>query len=384
MSSRPPVRVAFAKPWIGEEEITEVAATLRSGWIAAGPRTARLEERFRNLLGCSHAVATSSCTGALHIAYTVMGARGGEVVMPVMTFAATALSAIHAGAKPVFVDIDDETMNVDVAQVERAIVPETRVLVGMHYAGLPCDMGALRSLAQHHRLALLEDDAHAIGTRWQGKAAGSIGDAGAFSFYANKNFTTVEGGMFTTSREDFVPRARALRLQGMSRDAWRRDEAASWRYDVVEAGFKYPMNDVQAAVGLVQLDRLEAWQERRARIARLYREGLSAIGGLRLPAEAKAGDTHGNHLFVVRIDAKSVGRDRLSVELRNEGIETSVHFTPLHLHPYFRESWGTREGQFPVAERAFAEILSLPMHQGMTDDDVTLVCDAVRSILKRG
>ncbi len=384
MSTRAPVRVAFAKPSIGEEEIAEVAATLRSGWIAAGPRTAKFEERFRDLITCKHAVATSSCTGALHIAYTLMDARGGEVVMPVMTFAATALAAIHTGAKPIFVDIDDDTMNVNVSQVEAAIGSSTRVLVGMHYAGLPCDMGTLRALADKHRLGLLEDDAHAIGTKWHGRPAGSIGDAGAFSFYANKNFTTVEGGMFTTSRDDFAARARALRLQGMSRDAWRRDEAASWRYDVVEAGFKYPMNDVQAAVGLVQLDRLTAWQARRGELATLYRKGLTGIDGLRLPPEASAEDTHGNHLFVVRVDPKRVGRDRLSVALRERGIETSVHFTPLHLHPYFQQTWGTASGQFPVAERAFSEILSLPMHQGMTDEDVGFVSDEVRNVLKLG
>ncbi len=383
-STRAPVRVAFARPSIGEEEIAEVAATLRSGWIAAGPRTARLEERFRDLVGCRHAIATSSCTGALHIGYTLLDAKGGEVIMPVMTFAATALAAIHAGARPVFVDIDDDTMNVDVGRVADAIGQETRVLVGMHYAGLACDIGALLDLAKRHQIPLLEDDAHAIGTVWQGKVAGSIGDVGAFSFYANKNFTTVEGGMFTTSREELVARARALRLQGMSRDAWKRDEALSWRYDVVEAGFKYPMNDVQAAVGLVQLDKLGGWQERRAAIAALYRKGLADIAGLRLPAEAPKGDVHGNHLFVIRVDPERVGRDRLAVLLRDRGVETSVHFTPLHLHPYFRENWGTREGQFPVAERAFAEILSLPMHQGMSDDDVAFICEETRRILAAG
>ncbi len=384
MSPRSPVRVAFARPSIGEEEIAEVAETLRSGWIAAGPRTAKFEEQFRDLVECRHAIATSSCTGALHIAYTLMDVADHDVVMPVMTFAATALAAIHAGGRPVMVDIDDETMTVDVEQVAAAIGPRTRTIVGMHYAGLPCDLEALLALRERHGVALLEDDAHAIGTRWRGRPAGSIGDAGAFSFYANKNFTTVEGGMFTTSRDEWVPRARALRLQGMSRDAWRRDEAASWRYDVVEAGFKYPMNDVQAAIGLVQLQRLAAWQLRRADIARLYHEQLRGVPGLRLPPKAGAGDTHGNHLFVVRVAPSHVGRDRLGVLLRDEGIETSVHFTPLHLHPYFRERWGTRDGQFPVAERAFAEILSLPMHQGMTDADVGLVCEHTRAILERG
>lgn len=381
MTARPPVRVAFAKPSLGDEEIAAVTETLRSGWIAAGPRTVQLEERFRDSLGATHAVATSSCTGALHIAYTLLGVEGGEVILPTLTFAATALSAIHAGARPVFVDVLDSTLDIDPAAVERAITPKTKAIVAMHYAGLPCDMAALLAIGQRHGIPVLEDDAHAIGTFWQGKAAGTIGVAGCFSFYANKNFTTVEGGMLTTARDDFAARARALRLQGMSRDAWRRDEAASWRYDIVEPGFKYPMNDVSAAIGLVQLGKLPAWQERRRHIARHYRESMRGLPGLRLPAEAAPGDVHGNHLFVVRIDPERVGRDRLGVALREAGIESSVHFVPLHLQPYFQKTWGCHEGQFPVAERAFREILSLPMHGGMADYDALLVANEIRRVL---
>lgn len=381
MSARPPTRVAFAKPSIGEEEIAEVADALRSGWIAAGPRTAKLEQRFAELVHSPHAIATSSCTGALHIAYTLMDVRDGEVIMPAMTFAATALAAVHAGARPVMVDIRDHDMTVDVDAVAKAIGPKTKALVGMHYAGHPCDMGALLDLAKKHDLWLLEDDAHAIGTVWQGKPAGSIGDCGAFSFYANKNFTTIEGGMMTTANDEFATRARALRLQGMSRDAWKRDEGASWRYEVVDAGFKYPMNDVQAAMGLVQLGKLASWQTRRAEIAAGYRAQLADVPALRLPPEARSSDVHGNHLFVVRVDPTKVGRDRLFTGLRERGIEASVHFVPLHLHPYFQKTWGYAEGQFPVAERAFAEILSLPMHQGMSDEDIALVSQSVREVL---
>ena len=381
MTARVPVRVAFAKPSIGEEEIAAVAETLRTGWIAAGPRTAALEEKFKDSLQAKHAIAVSSCTGALHIAYTLLGVEGGEVILPTLTFAATALSAIHAGAKPVFVDVLDSTLNIDPAAVERAITPKTKAIVAMHYAGLPCDMAALLDIGARHNLPVLEDDAHAIGTFWQGKAAGNIGVAGCFSFYANKNFTTVEGGMLTTSQDEFVARAKALRLQGMTRDAFRRDEAASWRYEIVEAGFKYPMNDVSAAIGLVQLGKLPEWQKRRARVAAHYREALAGIPGLRLPAAANEGDVHGNHLFVVRVDPDIVGRDKLGVALREAGIESSVHFVPLHLQPYFQKAWGCHEGQFPVAERAFREILSLPMHGGMADYDALLVANEIRRIL---
>ena len=383
MTTRAPVRVAFAKPSIGEEEIAAVTATLRSGWIAAGPRTAELEARFAEQTGAKHAVATSSCTGALHIAYTMLGVDGGEVILPTHTFAATANAAIHAGARPVFVDVRDADLHVDPEAVERAITRETKAIVAMHYAGLPCDMEPLLDVAKRRGLPILEDAAHAIGTFWQGKAAGTIGEAGCFSFYANKNFTTVEGGMLTTGRDDFAARARILRLQGMTRDAFRRDEAASFRYDIVEAGFKYPMNDVLAAIGVEQLKKLPAWQAHRATLADRYHAELEGVPGLRLPARAAAGDVHGHHLFVVRIDRKNVGRDRLGLHLREVGIETSVHFVPLHLHPYFQKAWGCREGQFPVAERAFEEILSLPMHAGMTEDDVRLVASEIRRALTR-
>lgn len=375
------VRVAFAKPSIGDEEIAAVTETLRSGWIAAGPRTAELETRFRESIGAKHAVATSSCTGALHIAYTMMNVEGGEVILPTHTFAATANAAIHAGARPVFVDVLDDSLHVDPAAIEREITPETKAIVAMHYAGLPCDMAPLLEIGQRRRIPVLEDAAHAIGTSWQGKAAGTIGEAGCFSFYANKNFTTVEGGMLTTSRDDYAARAKTLRLQGMTRDAWRRDEAASFRYDIVEAGFKYPMNDVLAAIGVEQLKKLPAWQAHRAVLADLYHAELQGIPGLRLPPRARPGDVHGHHLFVVRIAPKPVGRDRLGLLLREAGIETSVHFVPLHLHPYFQRAWECREGQFPVAERAFGEILSLPMHAGMTEDDVRLVASEIRRIL---
>jgi dTDP-4-amino-4,6-dideoxygalactose transaminase len=371
------VRVAFAPPFIGEEEIAEVVATLRSGWLAAGPRVAAFEVAFRALVGSPFVVATSSCTGALHIALHVFDVDGGEVVLPTMTFAATALTAVHAGARPVLADIEEDTLNVDPADVARRMTPRTRAIMAVHYAGLPCAIDELVAMARGAGVPLVEDAAHAIGCYSKGRHAGSIGDAGAFSFYANKNLTTIEGGMLTTARQDLAERARTLRLQGISRDAWRREGGSSWRYDVVEAGFKYPMNDVQAAVGLHQMKRLAGWQDRRAAIARRYRELLAGMEGVRTLADAPEGSRHGNHLFVVRIDRGRAGRDAVATRLREDGVETSVHFVPLHLHPYFQREWGYREGDFPVAERVFAEILSLPMHPSMSDGDVDLVVDAL-------
>ena len=236
--------------------------------------------------------------------------------MPTMTFAATALSAHHAGGRPVLCDVDDDTLNVDVKDVARRASAAPRVVVAMHYAGLPCDIDGLRAIADGAGAKLVEDAAHGIGAASKGRAVGAIGDAGAFSFYANKNMTTVEGGMLTTSIDEVADRARPLRLQGMTRDAWKRDEKASWRYDIVEAGFKYPMSDVQAAIGLRQLDKLTAFQARRVEIAARYRAGLAGAKGLRLPAEAPAGSTHGHHLFVVRAPTKrGLGRDALALKL---------------------------------------------------------------------
>lgn len=380
--SNPPVRVAFAPPFIGEEEIAEVVATLRSGWLAAGPRVAAFEERFRALCGSPFVVATSSCTGALHIALSLLEVDGGEVVLPTMTFAATALAAVHSGARPVLADIEEDTLNIDPADAAARMTPRTRAIMAVHYAGLPCAIDDLLAIARGAGIPLVEDAAHAIGCYSRGRHAGSMGDAGAFSFYANKNFTTIEGGMFTTARKDLAERARTLRLQGINRDAWRREGGASWRYDIVEAGFKYPMNDVQAAVGLHQMTRLAGWQDRRAAIAARYRQSLAGMAGVRPLADAPSDSRHGNHLFVVRVAPETAGRDAVAARLRERGIETSVHFVPLHMHPYFQREWGYREGDFPRAERAFAEILSLPQHPGMSDEDVDQVTETLSQVLE--
>jgi dTDP-4-amino-4,6-dideoxygalactose transaminase len=385
MLAREMSKIPFARPFLGDEEIAEVADTLRSGWLTTGPKTRRFEEEFARSVGVPHAVGTSGCTGALHIALVGLGVEpGDEVITSTFTFAASGNSIVHSGARPVLVDIDPVTMNLDPAAVEAAITPRTRAVMAVHYAGRPADLGALTALCAARGLLLVEDCAHAIGASVGGRAAGAFGDAGAFSFYANKNLTTGEGGMLTTSRPELAARARVLRLQGITKDAFGRAGAAapSWRYDVVAAGYKYPMSDINAAIGLHQLRRLPGFQATRARLAARYSERLAGVPGLTPPAPCPAGTVHGWHIYPVRVaqDARR-DRDALFGALAARGIECSVHFVPLHMHPYYQEAWGYRAGQFPRAEAAFAEELSLPLYVTMTDAEQDQVIEAIREEL---
>jgi dTDP-4-amino-4,6-dideoxygalactose transaminase len=375
-----PTRIPFARPDIGEAEIAEVVDTLRSGWLTTGPKTRRFEEEFAASVGVPYALGTSSCTGAMHIGLAALGlAPGDEVILPTMTFAASAHVIIHCGARPVFVDIDPETLTLDVAAAEAAITPRTRGIVAVHYAGRPCDLPALRRLCDARGLFLVEDCAHAVGASLDGKACGAWGDVAGFSFYANKNLTTGEGGMLTTRDPETLGRARTLRLQGMTRDVFRRGEGTmpSWRYEIVAAGYKYPMSDIMAAIGLHQLARLPAMQAARATLAARYDAALAGLPGLTTPGLAQPGGVHGWHLYVVRVPR----RDEIFAGLSARGIEPSVHFVPLHMHPYFQETWGTRQGQFPVAEAAFAQVLSLPLFPALSHDDQDRVTDALRELL---
>jgi dTDP-4-amino-4,6-dideoxygalactose transaminase len=376
-------KIPFARPMIGEEEIAEVVDTLRSGWLTTGPKTRRLEEAFAAMIGVPHALGTNSCTGALHLALAALGVRpGDEVILPTMTFAATANVVVHMGATPVLVDVHPDTLDLDPALVAAAIGPHTRAVIAVHYAGRPSDVAALRRLCDDHRLFFVEDAAHAVGAAVGGRAVGSFGDVAGFSFYANKNMTTGEGGMLTTASDGLAARARVLRLQGMTRDVFHRSGAGalpSWRYEIVAAGFKYPMSDIQAAIGLHQLAKLPGHQARRRVLAARYDAGLAGIAGLTTPAPVPAGVDHAWHLYVVRVarDAR-LARDALFAALAERGIECSVHFVPLHMQPFYRD---LRAQSLPVAEAAFEEILSLPFWPGMTDAQQDRVIDAVRGLL---
>ncbi len=384
MPSSRPATVAFAAPDIDDDDIAEVVAALRSGWITTGPRVHEFEDAIRRSVGAPAALGVSSCTAAMHVALKALGLKpGDEVVTSTMTFCSTVHVIEQSGAVPVLVDVRPDTLNLDVAQVAGAVGrrPRIRAVMPVHYAGHPCDMTALNELAAEHGLAVVEDAAHAIGAEYRGAPVGAVPSgrddhAVAFSFYATKNLTTAEGGMLTGS-ESLVERASTWALHGLTRDAWRRyDVRGSWAYDVTVAGFKYNMTDLQAALGLRQLGRFKAMQARRREIVTAYATGLRDVAEVELPVEAPD-VTHAWHLFPIRLrlDQLRIDRARFIEKLAGRGVATSVHFIPVHQHTYYRERFAAAD--FPVASNEFLRLESLPLHTRLTDADVAQVIDAV-------
>ena len=374
----------FSQPQLGEEEIESVVDCLRSGWLTSGIRVQEFERDFAAYVGCAHALAVNSCTSALHLGLEAVGVGpGDEVITCPMTFAATAAVVEHLGARPVLVDCEASTLNLDAALIEDRITPRTRAIVPIHFAGQACDMDAILAIGKAHGVAVVEDAAHALPTRYRGRMVGTLGDITCFSFYATKTVTTGEGGMAVTNRADYAERMRMMHLHGMSRDAWKRyTQNGSWSYEILAAGFKYNLTDIAASIGLQQLRRADAFQARRLHIARAYGAALSDLPGLRLP---EVGDEHGHawHLYVVQVvpDALTVDRDTLIRELGAMNIGVSVHFIPLHLQPYYRHKYGYEPTDFPNAYAASQRILSLPIYPKMSDADVQDVIEAVRSLL---
>ncbi len=383
--SASPALVEFAPPDLGDPEIEEVVATLRSGWLSTGPRVRRFERAFAEYVGCPHAVAVSSCTAALHLSLVVAGiGPGDEVVTTPLTFCATANVIVHTGAVPVFADVDPATFNLTPESAAAATTERTRAWLPVDYAGRPVDARAFRREADRRGLVLVEDAAHAVEARSGGVHVGQTADLTCFSFYATKNLTTGEGGMVATASNTWAERIRVLSLHGMTRDAWARYTAGSAaRYDVVLPGFKYNMSDLQAAIGLHQLASLERRYARREAIWRRYEAGLAELP-IDRPAPAAPGDRHARHLYTILVDERRCGwtRDRLQAALGARGIATSVHFPPLHLHRYYRERWGYRRGMFPVAESVSDRSLSLPLSSAMPDEAVDRVVDALGEILR--
>jgi dTDP-4-amino-4,6-dideoxygalactose transaminase len=375
----------FSPPALGEEEIAEVVDTLRSTWITTGPKTKRFEQEFARVVDAPAALALNSCTAALHVALVALGVGAGdEVITTPMTFAASANVIEHTGARPVLVDVEPDTLNIDPREIERAITPRTKAIVIVHYTGHPAEMDAIRSIAEAHHLAIVEDAAHALPARYRGEMIGSgRATLTAFSFYATKNLTTAEGGMLTGDPE-IIDRSRVIALHGMSRDAWKRyDKGGSWRYEILTPGFKYNMTDIQAAIGLVQLRRLSGFQERRREIVARYGEAFANEPALQLPV-ARPEVEHAWHLFMLRLnlDALRIQRDQFIDELTKRNIGTSVHFIPLHLHPYYRDKYGLRPSDLPVAYENHLRQLSLPLHPGMTEQDVADVSEAVLNVIQ--
>ncbi len=383
--ARTTLDVPFHRPDVGEEEVAAVVETLRSGWLTTGPKAQEFERRFAETIGAEHAIAVSSCTAALHLALDALELEpGDEVITSTLTFTSTGATIVHAGGKPVLVDVTPDTLNIDPSDVARKITPRTRAIVAVHFAGHPAPMDELVELAERHGLHLIEDAAHALPAAYRGRRIGTIGESTAFSFYATKNLTTGEGGMLTTNDASVADRVRMRRLHGMSRDAWKRYTAAgSWRYDVSYPGFKYNFTDIAAAIGLVQLRRLPDLHRRRAELVARYTAHLADVPALRLPL-TRPDVEHAWHLYVVRASADGlrVTRDTLIERLKAEGIGTSVHFIPLHLHSYYREALGLSPADFPVASEAAETMMSLPLHTRMSDDEVDYVANSLARILR--
>jgi len=378
--------LVFGAPAIEDAEIAAVVATMKSGWLGTGPQTARFEQAIALYKGSPHAVALNSCTAALHLSLLASGVQpGDEVITTPMTFCATVNAIIHAGATPVLADIDPVSLNIDPSAVEAAITPRTRALVPVHFAGRPCRMDQLSGLAEKHGLKMIEDCAHAIETTFQGRPAGTFGDFGCLSFYVTKNIVTGEGGMVLARNEADAARIKVLGLHGMSKDAWKRFGDEGYKhYQVVEAGFKYNMTDMQAAIGLHQLDRIERYLARRAEIWAQYNTAFADLP-LGLPAAPEPDTRHAMHLYTVMVDGERTGglsRDAFLDAMTRHNIGVGVHYLSIPEHPYYQERFGWTPDQYPNAARVGRQIVSLPISAKLTDCDIADVIRAVRQTLK--
>ncbi len=372
--------IPFHRAVIDDEDIDAVVETLRTGWITTGPKVSEFEHAFAEKLGARHAVGVSSCTAAMHLAVASLGLKpGDEVITTPYTFVATSEAIIYQGARPVFVDVRPDDANIDVDLIEAAITDRTVGIMPVHIAGLPARMDRISEISAEHGLWVVEDCAHSVETRLMGRPTGTWGDAGAFSFYATKNMTTAEGGMLITDDSDLADRARQRSLHGMSRDAWKRyTNAGSWYYEITVQGYKYNMTDVLAALGLAQLRRLDEWHTIRSRHADTFTTAFREHSGLIVPDVPDAVTTSW-HLYPLRLrlDALRIDRAQFVEELRARGIGTSVHFIPLHLHPFYQEQFGYRPGDFPVAERFYEAEISLPLYPALMPNELERIVASV-------
>jgi dTDP-4-amino-4,6-dideoxygalactose transaminase len=377
--------LVFGSPLIEEPEIQEVVDTLRSGWIGTGPKVHRFEEEFRAYIGASHAMAVNSGSAALHLALTALDLEpGDEVITTPMTFCATLNAILHAGARPVLVDCERDTLNIDPAAIEAAVTPRTRAILPVHFAGRPCRMDAIMDVARRKKLAVIEDCAHAVEAEFRGKKAGTFGDAGCFSFYVTKNITTAEGGMIVTNDARIAERVKVLALHGLSKDAWKRFSDEGYKhYQVVDAGFKYNMTDIQASLGIHQIKRIDRHWERRKKIWTRYNEAFANLPCIR-PADPEPGTRHSFHLYTLLgdVDRLKKSRDQILTELTAMNIGTGVHYLALHLQPYYQRVLGYHAGDFPNTEFISDRTFSLPLSPKLSDGDVDDVIAAVRTSLK--
>lgn len=378
--------LVFGKPFIGKDEIKEVVATLKSGWWGTGPRTEQFEKEFLEYVESKYAVSVNSATAGLHLALKALDLKlGDEVITTPLTFVSTANVIIHAGGVPVFADVDRHTWNIDPDEIEKKITSKTKAILLVHLHGRPADMQRIMPIAKKHKLFLVEDAAHAIEAIYHGKKVGSIGDTTVFSFYVTKNVATGEGGMITTNNKKWADRMRILRLHGLSLDAWKRYSVKHFRlYEVIEPGFKYNLTDIAAALGLHQLRRVESNLKRRAAIWEMYTKAFKDSPYLTLPAEIEEGTRHAMHLFAVLLDINNlkIKRNAFVDQLIKENIGSGVHFSAIHLHPYYQKTYSYKKGDFPNAEYIGERTISLPLGANLTDKDVKDVINAVNKVLK--
>ncbi len=376
----------FHKPFISEEEVNEIVDTVRSGWLSMGPKTIRFENEFNKYIGSKKSVAVSSWTAAGHLALEAFGIKAGdEVIVPTMTFPATAEIVCYFGAKPVIVDVAEDTLNISLKEIEKAITPKTKAIIPVHYGGQPCDMDEIQELANHHNLKVLEDAAHSLPAFYKGKKVGTISDVTCFSFYATKTLSTGEGGMICTNNEEISERCAIMRLHGINRDAWKRySESGSWYYEVVAPGYKYNFTDLQASLGLPQLKKVDAMWESRKRISKMYTDALKDIDTIQLHT-IKPDRESSWHLFPIRLNLDMLNKNRAQIidELRQKNIGVGVHFMPVHQHLFYSQTFNLSDESFPVASSVFPRLLSLPIYPGMNDENVNRVINALTDILQK-
>lgn len=378
----------YARPWISEEAIQDVVACLKSGWITTGPKVAQFEKDLAAYCDAPTALTVTSATAGLFLALRALDLKeGDEVITTPMTFVCTANVIVQAGGRPVFVDIEEGTYNMDVSKLEAAITPRTRAVVPVHFDGLPVDLDPLYEIAKKHHLTVIEDAAHAIGTSYKGRKIGSFGDVQVFSFHPNKNMTSGEGGCMTLRDEGLAKRIKVDRFHGIDRDAFNRfAKGGSQHYDVIMPGFKFNMMDLQAAIGIHQLKALDTFIERRRVLAKRYKTLLEGIKGLALPQTPPYDHEHAWHQFAVTVHPEEAGmdRDQFMDALKEHNVGTGLQFLPVHLFTFYREAYGTKPGDFPIAEKVGRNIVSLPLFPAMTDEDQSRVVKAIRKVLGDG
>jgi perosamine synthetase len=376
----------FHKPFISEDEVNEIVDTVRSGWISMGPKTIRFENNFSEYIGVDKSVAVSSWTAAGHLTLEAFGIKPeDEIIVPTMTFPATAEIVCYFGAKPVIVDVDEDTLNISLDAVEKAITQKTKVIIPVHYAGQPCDLDEIHSIANKHGLRVLEDAAHALPADYKGKRIGTISDVTCFSFYATKTLSTGEGGMICTNNEEIAERCKIMRLHGINRDAWKRyTESGSWYYEVVAPGYKYNFTDLQASLGLPQLKKVDSMWDSRKKIAARYIQALKDLDTIQLHTIKSDRDSSW-HLFPIRLhlDRLTKNRAQLINELREKNVGVGVHFMPVHQHLYYSETFNISDDDYPVASAVFPRLMSLPIYPGMTDENVDRVIDVLIDTLNK-